>query len=128
MTAGAIGALILGLGTAQAQQMTGPPLGQYIHSPSENGQNQLVTVYNPDHTLVIVSCWVSTAGTGSSGRPNGAMRREVAGDRNCNRGTWTLEGNTFCFTLDRGADAGKRQCKTGRLIGKVALDGTPIRE
>jgi len=84
-------------------------------------------MYNADHTLVMTGCSRSGARTGTSYYPNQVMMFEQNG-RECNRGVWSLEEDRFCYTWEQGPSAGHQTCKTGRLIGRVRLDGSPLAE
>lgn len=106
--------LLFASGTALAQQATsslpappaGPPLERHIVSLDEKGGNRLDIVYHADHTCDMI----------------------VNGDRSWHC-TWQLYSDgRFCFVQDGGGDARKVICKEGRLIGRVALDGTPLKD
>jgi hypothetical protein len=82
-----------------------PPLERHITSLSEDGAHQLDIVYHQNQTFEL-----------------------VADGKWPNHGTWRVNNGQFCFTMAEGERAGKEDCKNGRLIGRVAYDGTRLND
>jgi hypothetical protein len=86
------------------QQAGSPPFEKPIASLTEKGDHTLVVTYHQNKTCDIT----------------------VEDGRQWHCAWYVQEDGKFCFTQDGGSDAGKTFCKQGRLIGRVALDGSPL--
>ena len=109
------------------QVRMGPPLEVNVHSLGENRTTNLVVIYHRDGTFDLTSGWAGAMS--GSDYPNAKMfiPGETTRGFYRNRGNWWWGvDNKFCFRMAEGQNAGKDVCKSGRLIGRVSLDGTPL--
>jgi hypothetical protein len=111
----ALFAAALGIGTAQAKSLKDPPLETHLHTLSENGNSRLVVIYHADHTLSMIS-------RGAADNDFGDNVRNVTMGRGENQGKWWVQGNSFCWILEKGNNAGKTICKSnGHYIGRTPI-------
>ena len=108
--------IVLTSTSADAETHKGPPLEVYLPTMSEDGQSYLTVRYHADGTfeMAVTPATGRWALYSNSARPNANAPYT---------GRWWWEGNTFCFMLDRGSQAGKIQRKTnGHLIGRTPAE------
>lgn len=111
----------------QSISCQGLPLETSVNSLSEEsplwsaGQFEFTTVYHADGTFDL-----NTTHVGSAPQSSHNPVHIFAGGGDENHGRWSLKGCNFCFVLDYGKFTGKKICKSGRLIGRVSIGGTPL--
>jgi hypothetical protein len=112
---------LFGIGMAAAQQLLpDPPLNVYLHTVTENGQAAIVVIYRSDHTYSSIARSVA-ASTG------GGIASAVTLGRGENTGRWWIQGNSFCWTVERGPNP-RTLCKSnGHYIGQQPIPGWTAR-
>ncbi len=101
-----------------------PPLEQYIPSQSENGEYDFVLRFHANGTFDYNVAATGGKYAGYTYNPSWSGQPPLTGR------WWRGDEakGVFCFSPDTGPSRGKTTCKTGRLMGKVALDGTRLRD
>ena len=98
-----------------------PPLEVYIHPLSDSGDYRYITLYHADGTFN----WTYAATQGR--KADISVGRYWQSSLPLTGRWWRQGATTFCYVVNQTKYAGQTFCNDGRLMGRVALDGTLLR-